>query len=144
MNKDKIKELLKEKGIAPKMAKEIGITEAYAYDLRKGMFKNMGSDILEKVAKYFNKPVGYFFDEEHLYKDDMTENGNHAVPEKETYKEIISRIFTMGTELNNANREALKVKDDVILLMSEKRKLEIKLEDAEKEIKRLKKKNIGS
>ena len=37
------------------------------------------TEILEKIAKYFNKTVGYFFDEEHLYKEEEERKNDRRV-----------------------------------------------------------------
>jgi phage repressor protein C with HTH and peptisase S24 domain len=80
MNKEKLKELFSGEESASELAKNIGINRAYSYNFKNGDFNSVGSDILEKIAKYFRKPVGYFFDEE---KDDTTkyntEQENRAV-----------------------------------------------------------------
>ena len=142
MNREKIKELYELDRKKSEVHKKIGMSSSTLHNLINGSGDATITSI-EKIAQYFGKHVGYFFDEEHPQTEQKTENGNNAVPEQETYKEIISRIFNMGSELNLANKKALEVKDQVISLMDEKRELEIKLENAEREIESIKKKGAG-
>ena len=64
MNKERLKALFSGEENVSELAKKIGINRAYSYNFRNGDFNSVGSDILEKIARYFGKSVGYFFDED--------------------------------------------------------------------------------
>jgi len=80
MNKERLKELFSGEENVSELAKKIGINRAYSYNFRNGNFNSVGSDILEKIAKYFGKPVGYFFDGE---ERDTVKYENRAVKASE-------------------------------------------------------------
>jgi len=76
MNIEKLKSLFENSTDKYKVAKEIGTTYQSLYNLiYKGSICKV--DLLEKIANYYNVPVGYFFDEVSL--TNVTANGVHAI-----------------------------------------------------------------
>ncbi|MCM1078529.1 MAG: helix-turn-helix transcriptional regulator [Bacteroidales bacterium] len=63
MNVDKLRSLFEQSTDKYATAKEIGTSYQSMYNiLYKGSVPKV--DLLEKIAKHYNVPVGYFFDEE--------------------------------------------------------------------------------
>jgi len=60
--KDKIKYLMKERGISSvtSLAKLLKIPQPTAYKIFSGITKNPRQDLLDKLADFFNVPVSYF------------------------------------------------------------------------------------
>lgn len=76
MNIEKLKSLFENSTDKYKVAKEIGTTYQSLYNLiYKGSICKV--DLLEKIANYYNVPMGYFFDEVSL--TNVTANGVHAI-----------------------------------------------------------------
>ena len=65
MNTEKLIKLLEEGDSISKKSEKIGINRSYLYDIINKK-SNIGVDKLEKIAEYFGKSVGYFFDEPEL------------------------------------------------------------------------------
>jgi len=63
MNVERIKKLFEECSDKRRAAKEMGTTYQNMYNLiYKGSVCKV--DLIERIAHYFNKPVGYFFNED--------------------------------------------------------------------------------
>ena len=73
MNRQKIKNLYDNDSRKSEIHKKIKMSSSTLFNLINGI-GNPTIINLEKVAKYFEKPVGYFFDEENLYKTETDEN----------------------------------------------------------------------
>lgn len=92
MNIEKLKSLFENSTDKYKVAKEIGTTYQSLYNLiYKGSICKV--DLLEKIANYYNVPVGYFFDEVSL--TNVTANGVHAI--------ATAGDITLGTNSGNEN-----------------------------------------
>lgn len=119
MNTDKIKILYENSIKKSKIPNEIGMSRSTFFEMMNGIGSPRVEN-LEKVAKYFNKPISYFFDEEIIPNQDQEnkikelEEELHALRKKvEEYEKEIK----LKDEILNTKNELLKQKDETIELL---------------------------
>ena len=98
MNYKKLVDLLKEKNLSDnKIARIIDMTGTGYRDMLKN--HTMKVDTLEKVAKHFNTPVSYFFDEQEPEVQEppagYKTNGCKLCEEKEKRIELLEKMVAM-------------------------------------------------
>lgn len=125
MNVNKIRELIKEKGISQKViAARMGLSgNAISQDLKKGDFK---VSVLESIAEILEVPVTYFFD------NDISENGVKQVANghgnnlkvimnsDDDMKELKAKIKGLEIQVTLLE-ERIKDKDELINLLKDKK-----------------------
>lgn len=114
MNSKKLLELYNKSSNKSKIAGEIGISRVTLNDMTKEN-ANPTIDKLEKVARYFGVPIGYFFDEENI----IDQNSQNKIKELEE-------------ELHALRKKVKEYDKEIIALRKENELLFDKLKDKEK------------
>jgi len=131
----KIKQLIDEKNISViKAATEIGISRQYLHDIFSK--KVVRTDIVEKIANYFNVPISYFFDDENQSEPPAYK---FLSPDKSIFREsfeVYKRTKAKEIMDEKERQTFLSLMDAMQSEMSLLYKI---VEMQEKEIKRLKK-----
>ena len=123
MNIEKIKKLFEKTDSIANLSKEIGINRSYCYEILNGK-TNIGSDILERIAKYFDVPVGYFFDEDKIIDEsskkkvlELEEINLQLRKDLEFYRQAIfdkERIIDSKEEANIALKDKISILETLI------------------------------
>ncbi len=111
LNTEKIKDLLDKGDKIAVTAKKIGVNRSYLYDIRNGK-TNIGSDLLQKLADYFEVPVGYFFDEENLVDDNSKDKIMELEYEIRALRkeiEFLNKEIEFQKKLNKKNEEIISL-----------------------------------
>lgn len=72
----RLEKLLNENHISgAKMCQDIGMSKSFMTELRKGRAKSIKLETAQKIASYFNVPVGYLMGEEENEKPTVQDDG---------------------------------------------------------------------
>jgi transcriptional regulator with XRE-family HTH domain len=106
MNTSKLKDLFEKSKDKYADSKAIGTTYQTMYNI---IYKNSicKVDLLEKIAKFYKVPIGYFFDE-----DKKTENENNLLSELNGCKQEIERLKNIIANENKSSHIFLAVPID--------------------------------
>ena len=145
LNKKKLQELFCGHENPAKLSEKLGINRSYSYKFRDGDFNSVGSEILEKIANHFNKPVSYFFDEEPSSNSQLTMHDLSQIFTTAN-NDILQTVINMGSIIAKDKDEIIADNKRInVLIIENKDKeneiniLKLKLENADTEICNLKK-----
>ena len=115
MNSKKIKDLYENEPQRSEIHKKIGISSSTLFYIMNGN-GNPTIDNLEKIAKYFGKPISYFFDEENCkntINQSVIENTNGNFQQGEYINDVRS-FTTVITEIRKDYQETIKKQQEQI------------------------------
>ena len=118
MNTEKIKELYKKEPKRSEIHKRIGMSSSTLFDIMNGN-GNPTIDNIEKVAKYFGVPVGYFFDEEQKIITTEADNNSGLINIGGNNNVFNPNNISYLQQVIQEKDERIKEKDERILELKE-------------------------
>ena len=122
MNKEKLRLLFEgcpDKYVA---AKEFGSTYQSVYNLLYKDGTTCKVDLIERIAAYFNVPVGYFFNDEEMPSAVVSGNGNVAVDGNNNITNNVGANAAVLQERVSMLKRMLEEKERLIQVLLEGRK----------------------
>lgn len=122
MNKEKLRLLFEgcpDKYVA---AKEFGSTYQSVYNLLYKDGTTCKVDLIERIAAYFNVPVGYFFNDEEMPSAVVAGNGNVAVDGNDNITNNVGADAAVLQERVSMLKRMLEEKERLIQVLLEGRK----------------------
>ena len=128
LNYNKIHSCINDKNISVlRLSKEIGLPNSTLTGRINN--KNLNADDIEKIAEYFGKSIGYFFDKEEISSEgyETIKNTNEMLQkENRTLREAIENEKKLKKEVEDLTKELLDITrkySKLLEVQSEKRKV---------------------
>ena len=117
MNKDKLKKLFEQCTDKQRAAKECGMTYQSMYNLLYKENTTCKVESIERIAKFFDKKVGYFFDEETDNQNVVASGDNSVAAIQSTVTQSDSNVLQ---ERINCLEKLLDEKERTIQILMKK------------------------